>query len=153
MPTYEYRCPACAREFERFQRMSDPPGAPCPDCGQAADRLISAGGGLLFKGDGFYITDYRSDAYKDKAKKDRGEGPKEDGGGRSDGGGPRDGGGKSDGQSSVRNGKQKDPGARGTRAGDGDAGRKHSRGAGSTRSGSRRASRPAPRDVGERHGG
>lgn len=70
MPTYEYRCPACSRDFERFQRMSDPPGASCPDCGQAAERLISAGGGLLFKGDGFYITDHRSDAYKDKAKQD-----------------------------------------------------------------------------------
>lgn len=70
MPTYEYRCPACSRDFERFQRMSDPPGAPCPDCDQPAERLISAGGGLLFKGDGFYITDYRSDAYKDKAKED-----------------------------------------------------------------------------------
>lgn len=146
MPTYEYRCPACAREFERFQRMSDPPGAPCPDCGQAADRLISAGGGLLFKGDGFYITDYRSDAYKDKAKKDRGEGPKEDGGGRKDAGG------KSEGESGG-NGRQKEPRARGTRARDGDTGRKDSREAGSTRSGSRRASRPGPKDVGERHGG
>lgn len=74
MPTYEYRCPACGRDFERFQRMSDPPGAPCPASGKAAERLISAGGGLLFKGQGFYITDYRSDGYKERAKQDSGEG-------------------------------------------------------------------------------
>lgn len=95
MPTYEYRCPSCGREFERFQRMSDPPGAPCPDCGKAAERLISGGGGLLFKGEGFYITDYRSDAYKEKAKQDSGDGTGKksgDGAGKDERG--KDGGGK-----------------------------------------------------------
>ncbi len=48
--------------------MSDPPSAPCPECGQVAERLISGGAGLLFKGDGFYITDYRSDDYRKKAE-------------------------------------------------------------------------------------
>lgn len=67
MPTYEYRCPQ-GHEFELFQRMSDDPVADCPECGQAAERLLSAGGGLLFKGDGFYITDYRSADYKKKAQ-------------------------------------------------------------------------------------
>ncbi len=67
MPTYEYRCPD-GHAFELFQRMSDPPHARCPECGKDAERLISAGGGLLFKGDGFYITDYRSPEYTRRAK-------------------------------------------------------------------------------------
>jgi len=71
MPTYEYRCPDGHR-FELFQRMSDTPGASCPTCGAASERIISAGGGFLFKGDGFYITDYRSDSYKQAAKTDQG---------------------------------------------------------------------------------
>lgn len=71
MPTYEYRCPE-GHEFELFQRMSDEPLATCPTCGQQAERLLSAGGGLLFKGEGFYITDYRSSEYKNKAKAEAG---------------------------------------------------------------------------------
>lgn len=70
MPTYEYRCPK-GHEFEKFQRMSDPPEAECPECGEAGQRILSGGAGLLFKGDGFYITDYRSDSYKKAAAKDR----------------------------------------------------------------------------------
>lgn len=66
MPTYEYRCPKGHR-FDVFQKMSDPPVAQCPTCGKPAERLIVPGAGFLFKGEGFYITDYRSDAYK-KAK-------------------------------------------------------------------------------------
>jgi putative FmdB family regulatory protein len=73
MPTYEYRCPT-GHEFEVFQRMSDEPVADCPECGEASTRLLSAGGGFLFKGDGFYITDYRSDAYRAAAKKESGAG-------------------------------------------------------------------------------
>ena len=68
MPTYEYRCPSCQTEFEKFQRMSDEPGAECPNCGAPAERKLSGGAGLLFKGSGFYITDYRSDSYKKAAK-------------------------------------------------------------------------------------
>ncbi len=74
MPTYEYRCRDCGREFEVFQRMSDEPGAPCPACNATAERLISGGAGLLFKGDGFYITDYRSDDYRKKAREEAGVG-------------------------------------------------------------------------------
>ncbi|MFQ5529391.1 MAG: FmdB family zinc ribbon protein [Gemmatimonadota bacterium] len=60
MPTYEYRCAECGHEFERFQKMNDTPVVECPDCMGEVQRLISSGGGLLFKGTGFYATDYRS---------------------------------------------------------------------------------------------
>lgn len=72
MPTYEYRCPACGNEFEKFQRMSDEPVAECTACGAASERRLSAGAGLLFKGTGFYITDYRSDSYKKAASSEGG---------------------------------------------------------------------------------
>lgn len=71
MPTYEYRCPSCSADFEKFQRMSDTPAAECPGCGAAAERRISGGAGFLFRGDGFYITDYRSEGYKKAAESDR----------------------------------------------------------------------------------
>ena len=74
MPTYEYRCTACQNEFEKFQRMSDDPVAECPECGASSERRLSGGAGLLFKGSGFYITDYRSDSYKKAAKADSGGG-------------------------------------------------------------------------------
>ncbi|MFM8301406.1 MAG: FmdB family zinc ribbon protein [Gemmatimonadota bacterium] len=67
MPTYEYRCPA-GHDFERFVlKISDAQGTlPCPSCGVEAARQLSAGGGLLFKGSGFYITDYGKDGKKDQ---------------------------------------------------------------------------------------
>ena len=68
MPTYEYECRSCDHRFERFQPITARRAAPCPRCGKSAQRLISAGGGLLFKGSGFYTTDYRSSGYKQKAK-------------------------------------------------------------------------------------
>lgn len=70
MPTYEYECRKCKRTYERFQPMSASTIDKCPECGGKANRLISAGGGLLFKGSGFYITDYRSSDYSAKAKAD-----------------------------------------------------------------------------------
>jgi putative FmdB family regulatory protein len=69
MPTYEYRCPN-GHEFEKFQRITEPPAAQCPACGKEATRMLSGGAGLLFKGDGFYITDYRSESYKKAAEKE-----------------------------------------------------------------------------------
>jgi putative FmdB family regulatory protein len=71
MPTYEYRC-AEGHDFEQLQKMSDPPIEKCPVCGAPAERKLSAGAGLLFKGSGFYITDYRSDNYKKAAESDKG---------------------------------------------------------------------------------
>jgi putative FmdB family regulatory protein len=73
MPTYEYRC-AAGHHFEQFQRMNEAPVDRCPECGEPAERLLSAGAGLLFKGSGFYITDYRSDSYRKAAAAESGSG-------------------------------------------------------------------------------
>ena len=78
MPTYEYVCEKCGQQFEKIQPMSAKPLNVCPEdlCGQKrwgkgkVKRAISGGAGLLFKGSGFYITDYRSEKYKEAAKKD-----------------------------------------------------------------------------------
>ncbi len=71
MPTYDYRCTSCNHAFEHFQSMSSPLLKKCPKCAKSKlERLIGAGAGLLFKGSGFYITDYRSSSYQDAAKKD-----------------------------------------------------------------------------------
>ena len=80
MPTYQYHCTKCDREFEFFQSMTDKPLTVCPKelCPQKqwgkgrVKKLIGAGAGLIFKGSGFYITDYRSQQYKEAAKKDTG---------------------------------------------------------------------------------
>ena len=58
MPTYEYECPKCGTQFELFQKISSKPVAKCPKCGAQAKRLLSGGAGLVFKGSGFYLTDY-----------------------------------------------------------------------------------------------
>jgi putative FmdB family regulatory protein len=74
MPTYEYKCDACGHEFEKFQSMTAAPIKVCPECNKKKVRkLISTGAGLIFKGSGFYITDYRDQGYKDKAKSESGE--------------------------------------------------------------------------------
>ena len=72
MPTYEYECENCGHRFEKFSRISEASGANCPQCQGPAERLISGGAGLLFKGSGFYITDYRSDSYKRAQSKEKG---------------------------------------------------------------------------------
>ena len=71
MPTYEYECHKCGRRFERFQSISAQPLKKCPRCGGKVRRLISAGAGIIFKGSGFYATDYRSSSYREAEKKDR----------------------------------------------------------------------------------
>lgn len=70
MPTYHYVCPKCDHDFEVFtQRISDSRKTKkCPACGGRARRQISGGAGFLFKGEGFYVTDYRSEEYRSKAK-------------------------------------------------------------------------------------
>ena len=69
MPTYEYKCEHCEHKFELFQSISAKPRRKCPECGKLRlRRLIGAGAALLFKGSGFYATDYRSSEYKKKAK-------------------------------------------------------------------------------------
>lgn len=78
MPTYEYACQKCGQNFDAYQSMRDEPFKVCPKelCRQArwgkgsVRRLLGTGAGLIFKGSGFYITDYRSDSYKEGAKKD-----------------------------------------------------------------------------------
>jgi putative FmdB family regulatory protein len=71
MPTYEYECAGCGHRFEEFQSIKAKPLTKCPVCKkQRVRRLISGGAGFIFKGSGFYITDYRSDSYKEAAKKD-----------------------------------------------------------------------------------
>ena len=73
MPTYEYKCLECDNRFEQFQGINAPAIEECPECSGKVKRLIGAGAGLIFKGSGFYITDYRSDGYKESAKKDKNE--------------------------------------------------------------------------------
>ena len=75
MPTYDYECSGCGQAFEVFQRMSDEPLSSCPDCGAAARRRITGGTGFIFKGEGFYITDHRSQEYRDRAAADAGKEP------------------------------------------------------------------------------
>ena len=70
MPTYEYECKSCRHRFERFESIMAKPSAACPKCKKASKRLISSGGGVLFKGSGFYTTDYRSSGYKKRASED-----------------------------------------------------------------------------------
>lgn len=94
MPTYEYRCGACGHDFERFQKMSEPPIRECPECGEAAvERLISPGAGLVFKGPGFYATDYRDGGGgKEKSGEEGSEGSTEEDGGATGVGSGGDGG-------------------------------------------------------------
>jgi putative FmdB family regulatory protein len=71
MPTYEYACPKCGHQFEQFQSMRDEPLKKCPQCKKAGlKRLVGGGAGLIFKGTGFYITDYKN---KGSGKKEGGE--------------------------------------------------------------------------------
>ncbi len=71
MPTYDYMCESCGHEFEQFQTITAKPIRKCPRCGrEAVKRLIGVGAGIIFKGSGFYETDYRSESYKKAAEKE-----------------------------------------------------------------------------------
>ena len=76
MPTYEYECEKCQHRFEVFQSMKEPPRKRCPKCRGKVRRLMSGGAGMIFKGSGFYVTDYRSQSYKDQKKKESDDKPK-----------------------------------------------------------------------------
>jgi putative FmdB family regulatory protein len=119
MPTYVYRCKKCKHRFEVFHSITDEAPRRCPRCKGKAERVPSGGGGILFKGTGFYITDYRSKSYRDKAKSEKSggsEGGSSGGGGKDSGGGgkPSGGGGKDSG-----GGGGKQSGGGGSKAGSG----------------------------------
>jgi len=71
MPTYEYECGKCGHHFEKFQRMTEPALKRCPKCKAGVKRLVGTGAGIIFKGSGFYQTDYRSEGYKTAAKAEK----------------------------------------------------------------------------------
>ena len=87
MPTYEYECQQCGHRFEEFQSITAEPRQTCPEanCTGPVKRLIGMGGGLLFKGTGFYTTDYRSDGYQKAAKADKDSGNGKSGDKKGDG--------------------------------------------------------------------
>ncbi len=76
MPTYEYECDKCGHRFDVFQSMTEPPRKRCPKCRGKVRRLVSGGAGIVFKGTGFYATDYRSNSYKEQKRKESGESAK-----------------------------------------------------------------------------
>lgn len=105
MPTYEYQCDACNHKFDELQSMKEEPLKKCPQCGKKKlRRLMGTGAGFIFKGSGFYITDYRSESYKAAAKADQEAGKpvtekkdtekKPESGGKSEAGGSSEGGSK-----------------------------------------------------------
>jgi putative FmdB family regulatory protein len=71
MPTYDYECDKCGHSFEKFQSISEDRIKTCPVCKGPVRRLIGTGAGIIFKGSGFYATDYRSESYKKSAEKDK----------------------------------------------------------------------------------
>jgi putative FmdB family regulatory protein len=86
MPTYDYRCRKCEHTWELFQSIKADPIKKCPECGKAgAQRVIGAGAGILFRGSGFYQTDYRSDGYKKAAAADKPSSESKGGGGEKSG--------------------------------------------------------------------
>lgn len=82
MPTYDYLCDACGHQFEQFQGINDPLLKTCPACKRRKlRRLLGTGAAIMFKGSGFYQTDYRSESYQKAAKKDSSSKPADAGGG------------------------------------------------------------------------
>lgn len=88
MPTYDYVCTKCDHQWELFQSITAKPVRKCPECGRrTAKRVIGPGAGIIFKGSGFYQTDYRSDAYRKAADAERKSQQKANGDGKSNGSG------------------------------------------------------------------
>lgn len=98
MPTYTYRCRKCGRQFELFHGIKDETPRRCPRCKGRAQRVPSGGTGILFRGSGFHVTDYRSASYREKAKREKS-------GGTPPGGTPSGGSGESGGSSGPPHGK------------------------------------------------
>ena len=71
MPTYDYRCSKCDTVFESFEKIDGPRSKVCPNCGGTAKRMIGAGAGIIFRGSGFYQTDYRSEEYRKRSKEEQ----------------------------------------------------------------------------------
>lgn len=73
MPTYEYKCQKCSKVFDVFQKMTEKPLSKCPDtkCNGKVKRLLGTGAGFIFKGSGFYATDYRSESYKKRERQEQ----------------------------------------------------------------------------------
>jgi putative FmdB family regulatory protein len=112
MPTYTYRCKKCRHRFELFHSITDESVKRCPRCRGKAERVPSAGAGILFKGSGFYITDYRSKSYKEKAKQEKAGGSAVASGSGDSGGGAASGGTKSSGEGGSKPERSK-PGRKG----------------------------------------
>lgn len=74
MPTYEYECQKCGHTFDKFQSMTDQPLKRCPECRGKLKKLFGTGAGLIFKGSGFYQTDYRSSEYQSSSEKEKSAG-------------------------------------------------------------------------------
>ena len=91
MPTYDYRCSKCGHQFEVFHGINEKAVRRCPRCKGRARRVPSGGAGLIFKGQGFYITDYRSKDYKEKAKQEKSGGSKPSSGDSGSSGGSKSG--------------------------------------------------------------
>jgi putative FmdB family regulatory protein len=101
VPTYDYRCRKCGHSFEVFHGIKDDAPQRCPKCRGRAQRVPAGGAGVLFKGSGFYVTDHRSKAYKEKARQEKAAG----------GGGSTSGGGAAAGAKSESSGGKTPPGA------------------------------------------
>ncbi|MCA9174404.1 MAG: zinc ribbon domain-containing protein [Planctomycetales bacterium] len=85
MPTYDYECDACGHTFELFQGINDPVKKKCPECGKLKlRRLFGTGAAIVFKGSGFYETDYRSDSYKKGAAAEKKAGESDSSGSKSE---------------------------------------------------------------------
>jgi putative FmdB family regulatory protein len=118
MPTYEYRCRKCGHEFEDFKSMSAPPLTKCPKCKGKVDRLIGRGAGIIFKGSGFYETDYKRKNWKSDSAADtaastgKGESSnKSEGTGKSEGASKNEGTGKNESPGKSESAGKNDGGA------------------------------------------
>jgi len=122
MPTYDYKCEKCGHQFEFFQSMKDDRLTDCPldECDGNVQRLIGTGAGIIFKGSGFYETDYRSDSYKKAAKADSSK-SSSGGDSGSSGGGESGGSGKSE-KASSGSGSSSNSGSSGSSSGGGGGG-------------------------------